>query len=267
MSTIAVYGGASRNEQLEAYERGVDIMVATPGRLLDFLTAEDMKLDRVTYLVLDEADRMLDMGFEENISEICSKIRIDRQTLMFSATWPTEVQDLARKYCVEKPIEIKIGSNDLTVNENITQKVEVIEEGEKYSQLLNILSKEVAGEKVIIFCSTKVRCDDLEKYLAQDKCSTIVLHGDKSQSERELIVKYFKTNKNILIATDIASRGLHIDNVKFIINYDFPKQIEDYVHRIGRTGRAGSKGTAYSLFTKKNFMLSPDLVKVNQLFH
>ena len=120
----------------------------------------------------------------------------------------------------------------------------------------------VKGDKVIVFCSTKARCDDLEKYFTQDKCSVIVLHGDKSQAERESIIKKFKLNKNILIATDIASRGLHIDNIKYIVNYDFPNQIEDYVHRVGRTGRAGSKGVAYSLFTKKNFMLAPDLVKV-----
>lgn len=238
-------------------------MVATPGRLIDFLSAKDMTLSRVTYLVLDEADRMLDLGFEKYIKQICSQIRPDRQTLMFSATWPPEVQLLAQKYCIEKPAEVKIGSYDLTVNQRITQIIQVIEENEKYSALISILTKVPPGSKVIIFCGTKAKCDELETRLTKDHCSPVVLHGDKSQGEREFIVKQFKsTAKNLLIATDVASRGLHIENVKFIINYDFPKQIEDYVHRIGRTGRAGLTGTAYSLFTKKSFMLAPDLASI-----
>ena len=134
MSTLAVYGGDSRSEQLRSYERGIDIMVATPGRLIDFLTADDMNLNRVTYLVLDEADRMLDMGFEKSIKEICTNIRTDRQTLMFSATWPIEVQQLAQNYCTEKPIEVKVGSSDLTVNNNISHVINVVEESEKYSK-------------------------------------------------------------------------------------------------------------------------------------
>ena len=263
MSTIAVYRGASRSEQLAHYERGVDIMNATSGRLIDFVSAKDMNLKRVTYLVLDEADRMLDMGFEQKIKLIWSQIRPDRQTLMFSATWPKEVQSLAQQYWIEKPAETKIGSNDLTVNKRITQIVQVVEESDKYSSLVKILIKIVPGSKIIIFWGTKLRCNELEQQLIRDHCSPAVLHGDKSQSEREFIIKQFKSKaKNILIATDIASRGLHIDNVMYIINYDFPNQIEDYVHRIGSTGRAGSTGTAYSLFTKKNFMLVTDLASI-----
>ena len=263
MSTIAVYGVASWSEQLAHYERGVDIMNATPGRLIDFVSAKDMNLKRVTYLVLDEVDRMLDIWFEQKIKLIWSQIRPDRQTLMFSATWPKEVQSLAQQYWIEKPAEAKIGSNDLTVNKRITQIVQVVEESDKYSSLVKILIKIVPGSKIIIFWGTKLRCNELEQQLVRDHCSPAVLHGDKSQSEREFIIKQFKSKaKNIFIATDVASRGLHIDNVMYIINYDFPNQIEDYVHRIGRTGWAGSTGTAYSLFTKKNFMLAPDLASI-----
>jgi ATP-dependent RNA helicase DDX5/DBP2 len=262
ISTMAVYGGASRSEQLRHYQRGVDIMVATPGRLLDFLSAKDMNLNRVTYLVLDEADKMLDMGFSKAIRQIVSQIRPDRQTLLFSATWPLEVQDLAKKLCLEKPAEVKIGSSDLTVNPNITQFIYVIEEDEKYSYLLSILSKIALDSKTIIFWGTKLGCDELEAKLQKSRCPGIVLHGDKSQDERNAIIRQFKGRVNTLIATDVASRGLHIDNVKTIINYDFPNQIETYVHRIGRTGRAGNTGTAYSFFNKKNFMLAPELIQL-----
>ena len=193
MSTMAVYGGASRSEQLTHYERGVDIMVATPGRLIDFLSAKDMNLKRVTYLVLDEADRMLDMGFEKKIKLIWSQIRPDRQTLMFSATWPKEVQSLAQEYWIEKPAETKIGSSDLTVNKRITQIIQVVEENEKYSALIRILTKIIPGSKIIIFCGTKVRWNDLESMLVKDHCIPVVLHGDKCQSEREFIVKQFKS--------------------------------------------------------------------------
>jgi ATP-dependent RNA helicase DDX5/DBP2 len=260
---MAVYGGSSRNEQLEKYQRGVDIIVATPGRLIDFLEAKDMKLERVTYLVLDEADKMLEMGFEKSLQQISSQIRPDRQTLLFSATWPIEVQALTQKYCFEKPVEIKIGSSDLTVNTRITQYIRVIEESDKFSSLLSILSKIEPDSKMIIFCGTKIGCDELHDQLESNHWETVVIHGDKSQDERESIVRQFKGKyKHILIATDVASRGLHIDDIKYIINYDFPNQIETYVHRIGRTGRAGATGTAYTFFTKKSFMLAPDLVDI-----
>lgn len=262
---MAVYGGSSRNEQLEKYQRGVDIIVATPGRLIDFLEAKDMKLDRVTYLVLDEADKMLDMGFEKDLQQISSQIRPNRQTLLFSATWPIKVQALAQKYCFLKPVEIKIGSSDLTVNTRITQHIKVIEESEKFSNLLSILSKIEPESKIIIFCGTKVGCDELYSQLELNNWQTVVIHGDKSQDERDSIVRQFKGKfKNILIATDVASRGLHINNINYIINYDFPNQIETYVHRIGRAGRAGATGIAcsFSFVTKKSFMLAPDLVDI-----
>lgn len=161
----------------------------------------------------------------------------------------------------------------MTVNQNITQIIKVIEESEKYTTLISVLNKITPGSKTIIFCGTKVMCNELQNMLRKSSCSAVVLHGDKSQDERESIVRQFTGKKqyqnypptssiNTLIATDIASRGLHIDNVKYIINYDFPNQIETYVHRIGRTGRAGSKGTSYSFFTKKNFMLAPALISL-----
>lgn len=186
---MAVYGGVSRSEQFRKYERGVDIMVATPGRLIDFLSTQEMNLSRVTYLVLDEADKMLDMGFERKLKQISTQIRPDRQTLLFSATWPLGVQQLAKKYCFEAPIEIKIGSNDLTVNEKIEQNIIVLEENQKLENLVDILCKIPPGSKTIIFCNTKIGCEELSKQLVRYNCSTVVIHGDKAQDEREAIVK------------------------------------------------------------------------------
>ncbi|CAI2361694.1 unnamed protein product [Moneuplotes crassus] len=260
VSTMCVYGGVSRTEQLQTYQRGVDIMVATPGRLLDFLTTKEMNLSRITYLVLDEADKMLDMGFEKDLKQISTQIRPDRQTLLFSATWPIGVQQLAKKYCYETPKEIKIGSNDLTVNDRITQNIYVIQESEKLSKLVDILCKIAPGSKTIIFCGTKQGCQDLSSALGKYNCSNIVMHGDIPQDERESIVRQFKGQfVNILIATDLVSRGIHIPDVNYVINYDFPTKIETYVHRIGRTGRAGATGVSHTLFTTKSIAFAPEL--------
>lgn len=246
MSTLAIYGGSSRSDQLISYLKGVDIIVATPGRLLDFLETDEIKVNRVTYFVLDEADRMLDLGFKRDIEKIVSKLPMSRQTLMFSATWPIEVQELAKQYCTDNPVEVKIGSNYLTVNENITHIIHTIEESEKYTKLYSTLFPLLYSSKILIFCSTKVRCDELYSLLVKDSIIPLVLHGDKSQNERLAIITKFRGASNLMIATDVASRGLHINNITHVINYDFPNQIEDYVHRVGRTGRAGSKGKSQS---------------------
>jgi len=243
-------------------QRGVEIVIATPGRLIDLLEAGKTNLKRVTYLVLDEADRMLDMGFEPQIRKVLEQIRPDRQTLMWSATWPKEVQQLAKDF-LQDPIQIHIGSLDLSTNHMVSQTIECCEDTEKRDKLLKLLDKIMDGSKILVFTETKKGADQLTKYLREDGWPALAIHGDKSQQERDWVLNEFRTGKSpIMIATDVAARGLDIKDIKVVINYDFPSCCEDYVHRIGRTGRAGAKGHAFSFFTPNNFKLAKDLVKL-----
>ncbi|XP_067928273.1 uncharacterized protein [Watersipora subatra] len=259
-----VYGGAPKGPQLRDLERGSEICIATPGRLLDFLEAGKTNLRRCTYLVLDEADRMLDMGFEPQIRKIVEQIRPDRQTLMWSATWPKEVQTLGREF-LKDYIHINIGAQDLRANHSILQIVDVCSNYEKETKLIKLL-EQILGEKenkTIIFTETKRRADELTRGMRRAGWPAMVIHGDKSQQERDWVLKEFRTGKApIMVATDVAARGLDVDDVGFVVNFDMPSQIEDYVHRIGRTGRAGNSGTAYTFFTADNGKLSAELIKV-----
>lgn len=242
----------------------MDILIATPGRLLDFMEMGVCKLNKVTYLVLDEADRMLDMGFEPHIKKILGQVRPDRQTLMWSATWPKEVEDLARSYCNVLPVHIQIGNPEgIQANIRIKQTFEFVDDEDKYQSLIKYL-RPISSSKVLIFCETKRGVDDLTKMMRQDHWHGVKgIHGDKSQSERDSVYKEFKEGiSNVLIATDVASRGLDVKDIKYVVNYDLPKQIEDYVHRIGRTARAGATGSAHNLFAKKDFMLSIEMIKL-----
>jgi ATP-dependent RNA helicase DDX5/DBP2 len=240
----------------------VEIVIATPGRLIDMLEARKTNLRRVTYLVLDEADRMLDMGFEPQIRKIVSQIRPDRQTLMWSATWPKEVQALAREFLKDN-IQINIGSMTLSANHNVTQVVDVCQEPEKRQKLLKLLEQLMDGSKIIIFTETKRNADQLTRQLRMDGWPALAIHGDKTQSERDWVLAEFKNGKNpIMIATDVAARGLDVKDIKYVINYDFPASLENYVHRIGRTGRAGAVGTAYSFFTPANCKLAKELMDI-----
>jgi len=258
-----VYGGVPKGGQARDLRRGCEIVIATPGRLIDMLESGITNLRRVTYLVMDEADRMLDMGFEPQIRKIVDQIRPDRQTLMFSATWPKEVQRLANDY-LHDYMQVTIGSLELSANTNITQIVEVCTEFEKRTKLikhLEVISSN-AG-KVLIFVGTKRVADELTKFLRQDGWPALAIHGDKQQQERDWVLNEFKSgNSPIMIATDVASRGLDVKDIGFVINYDLPNGIEDYIHRIGRTGRAGNKGTAYSYFTPNESKLARDLIKI-----
>merc|ERR1712048_833301 len=257
------YGGVPKQNQARDLEDGVEIVIATPGRLIDFLESGKTNLKRVTYLVLDEADRMLDMGFEPQVRKICSQIRPDRQTLMWSATWPKEVQRLARDLCREDPVHINVGSLDLRTAHTIRQYVEVVQERDKRGRLKRLLEKVMDGSKILIFAQTKTAGDDLTRELREDGRPALCIHGDKKQEEREWVLSEFKAGKSpILVATDIAARGLDVKDIKYVINYDFPGSIEDYIHRVGRTGRAGATGSSYTFFTSDKFKHAKDLVAV-----
>ncbi|KAH0837203.1 ATP-dependent RNA helicase dbp2 [Fonsecaea pedrosoi] len=243
-----VYGGVPKGGQIRDLTRGVEVCIATPGRLIDMLESGKTNLRRVTYLVLDEADRMLDMGFEPQIRKIIGQIRPDRQTCMWSATWPKEVRQLASDY-LNDFIQVNIGSMDLSANHRITQIVEVVSEFEKRDRMIKHLEQimEDRNNKVLIFTGTKP------------------IHGDKQQNERDWVLNEFKTGKSpIMVATDVASRGIDVRDITHVLNYDYPNNSEDYVHRIGRTGRAGKKGTAITLFTTENAKQARDLLSVLQ---
>lgn len=264
LRSTCIYGGASKGPQIRDLERGSEIVVATPGRLIDLIEMNKISLRRVTYLVLDEADRMLDMGFEPQIRKIIEQIRPDRQVLMWSATWPKEVRKLAEDFLVDY-IQINIGASQIHANHNILQIVDVVQEYEKEKKLVNLL-EEIMGEKenkTIVFCETKRKTDEITRKLRRDGWPAVSIHGDKSQPEREWVLKEFRSGKApILLATDVASRGLDIPDISFVINFDYPNSGEDYIHRIGRTARASRKGTAYTFFTSANGKNATELIQV-----
>uniref|UniRef100_A0A6M2DSI8 RNA helicase n=1 Tax=Xenopsylla cheopis TaxID=163159 RepID=A0A6M2DSI8_XENCH len=259
-----IFGGSPKGPQARDLERGVEIVIATPGRLIDFLERGTTNLRRCTYLVLDEADRMLDMGFEPQIRKIIEQIRPDRQVLMWSATWPKEVQALAEDF-LNDYIQINIGSLNLAANHNIRQIIEICDESQKEQKLSNLL-REIMTErtnKIIIFVETKKKVDDITKTIKRDGYAAICIHGDKSQGERDHVLSEFRCGKSsILVATDVAARGLDVEDVKFVLNYDYPNSSEDYIHRIGRTGRCDQSGTAYTFFTPGNSRQARELVAV-----
>lgn len=266
ITNCCVFGGAAKSNQIRELARGCSICIATPGRLIDFLERGVINLKRCTYLVVDEADRMLDMGFEPQIKKIISQIRSDRQVLMFSATWPKEVKNLAEEY-LQDYIQINIGSLNLSANHNILQVIDVCDENEKDGKLIKILN-DISGEndrKTIIFVETKRRADEITRSINRRGYNAVAIHGDKSQNERDYTLNSFRSgrhNVSILVATDVASRGLDIDDVKYVINYDYPNSSDEYIHRIGRTGRCSNSGTAYTFFTDSNSPKANDLINV-----
>jgi len=247
-----VYGGVPKRDQVLDLHNGVEVLIATPGRLLDHLEQKNTNLKRVTYFVLDEADRMLDMGFESQLRILFGQIRPDRQLLLWSATWPREVRKMASNHLSDNYLKLKIGNEDEnTVNKNVIQHIIFVEAATKQAELIQLFMKSFQNEdvKVLIFLATKYACDKLCKNLRKAGWPALAIHGDKTQRERDWVMEQFRNGESpILIATDLASRGIHIDDINFVVNYDFPHTIEDYIHRIGRTGRAGKKGTAISFF-------------------
>ncbi|GFP98953.1 ATP-dependent RNA helicase-like protein db10 [Phtheirospermum japonicum] len=262
ISCTCLYGGAPKGPQLRDLDRGVDVVVATPGRLNDILEMRRISLRQVSYLVLDEADRMLDMGFEPQIRKIVKEVPSRRQTLMYTATWPKEVRRIAADLLVN-PVQVNIGNVDeLVANKAITQYVEVLPQMDKRRRLEQILRSQEPGSKVIIFCSTKKMCDQLAVNLTR-QFGAVAIHGDKSQGERDYVLNQFRTGRSpVLVATDVAARGLDIKDIRVVINFDFPTGVEDYVHRIGRTGRAGATGVAYTFLCDQDAKHASDLVKL-----
>uniref|UniRef100_A0A5B6Z9C4 RNA helicase n=1 Tax=Davidia involucrata TaxID=16924 RepID=A0A5B6Z9C4_DAVIN len=265
INCTCLYGGAPKGPQLRELDRGTDIVVATPGRLNDILEMRRVSLHQVSYLVLDEADRMLDMGFEPQIRKIVKEVPARRQTLMYTATWPKEVRKIAADLLVN-PVQVNIGNVDeLVANKSITQYIEVLSHMEKHRRLEQILRSQEPGSKIIIFCSTKRMCDQLANNLSRQfgASGASAIHGDKSQGERDHVLSQFRTGRSpVLVATDVAARGLDVKDIRVVINYDFPTGIEDYVHRIGRTGRAGATGVAYTFFCDQDAKHASDLIKI-----
>ncbi|XP_048049924.1 DEAD-box helicase 3 X-linked a isoform X11 [Megalobrama amblycephala] len=260
-----VYGGADIGQQIRDLERGCHLLVATPGRLVDMMERGKIGLDYCKYLVLDEADRMLDMGFEPQIRRIVEQDTMPpkgaRQTMMFSATFPKEIQILARDF-LEEYIFLAVGRVGST-SENITQKVVWVEENDKRSFLLDLLNATGKDSLTLVFVETKKGADALEDFLYREGYACTSIHGDRSQRDREEALQQFRSGRcPIMVATAVAARGLDISNVKHVINFDLPSDIEEYVHRIGRTGRVGNLGLATSFYNDKNSNITKDLLDI-----
>ncbi|CAN8304576.1 unnamed protein product [Cochlearia groenlandica] len=267
ISCVPVYGGSGVAQQISELKRGTEIVVCTPGRMIDILCTSSGKitnLRRVTFLVMDEADRMFDMGFEPQITRIIQNIRPDRQTVLFSATFPRQVETLARKV-LNKPVEIQVGGRSV-VNKDITQLVEVRPEGERFFRLLELLGEWYEKGKILIFVQSQEKCDALFRDMIKHGYPCLSLHGGKDQTDRESTISDFKTNVcNLLIATSVAARGLDVKELELVVNFDAPNHYEDYVHRVGRTGRAGRKGCAVTFISEDDAKYAPDLVKALEL--
>eukprot|EP01112_Ceratiomyxa_fruticulosa_P012156 TRINITY_DN3352_c2_g1_i1.p1 TRINITY_DN3352_c2_g1~~TRINITY_DN3352_c2_g1_i1.p1 ORF type:complete len:636 (-),score=158.51 TRINITY_DN3352_c2_g1_i1:55-1962(-) len=247
LRTLLAIGGSNLRDQERLIRRGVHMIVATPGRLLDFLKKKILNLGLCKYLCLDEADRLIDMGFEEDIRSVFDFFDHQRQTLLFSATMPKKIQAFARSALVS-PIEINVGRAG-AANYDVFQEVEYVKPEAKIVYLLECLQK--TPPPVLIFCENKSDVDDIHEYLLLKGVEAVAVHGSKDQEERDHAIKEFKAGKkDVLIATDVASKGLDFPNIQHVINYDMPKNIEDYVHRIGRTGRGGKTGVATTFINK-----------------
>jgi len=251
LSSIAIYGGSDAQNfvaEKKALQLGADIVVCTPGRLIAHLNMGYVKLNGLKYLVLDEADRMLDMGFSDDINKIITYLPKQRQNLLFSATMPTKMRALARNLLVN-PVEINIAISK--ASENITQKAFVVYDAQKDAIIKDMLGSK-RFKKVIVFCSKKQNVKKLTADLKHAKLSVAEVHSDLEQKEREQALQNFRNEKiSIIVATDILSRGIDIDDIDLVINYDVPNDGEDYIHRIGRTARAASLGTAFTLVGQK----------------
>jgi len=245
LRSAVIFGGVGMQPQIDRLRRGVDILIATPGRLLDHLQRGNARLDRLESVVLDEADRMLDMGFIHDIRKLMKQLPKQRQTLLFSATFSSDIRRLASGM-LQNPVEIDVAPRN-SAAETVAQKVYRLEKSEK-RRVLSRLIREGDWQQVLVFTRTKHGANNLTRQLDKDGLSAAAIHGNKSQTARVKALDGFKRGKvRVLVATDIAARGLDIDQLPHVVNYDLPHVAEDYVHRIGRTGRAGNEGEAISL--------------------
>lgn len=251
LSVAAIYGGQSMGEQLRRLRRGVDIVVGTPGRVQDHINRGSLDLSHLSYLILDEADEMLNMGFVDDIEKILESVNDDKKMLLFSATMPPKIQQIAGKYMGDYEV-FKVKKRDLT--SNLTEQIYFeVSRGDKFEALCRIIDieEEFFG---IVFCRTKVDVDEVSRKLTERGYSSGALHGDISQAMRERILAQLKSRQiNVLVATDVAARGIDVNHLSHVINYSLPQDAESYVHRVGRTGRAGNEGTAITFVTKDEY--------------
>lgn len=267
LHAVCVYGGTGISEQIAELKRGAEIIVCTPGRMIDMLAANSGRvtnLKRCTYVVLDEADRMFDMGFEPQVMRILDNVRPDRQTVMFSATFPRQMEALARR-ALTKPIEVQVGGRSVVCKE-VEQHVIVIEEDQKFLKLLELLGFYQDQGSILVFVDKQEHADMLLKDLMKASYPCMSLHGGIDQFDRDSTMVDFKSGKvKLLIATSVAARGLDVKQLMLVVNYDCPNHYEDYVHRCGRTGRAGNKGSAYTFITPEQYRYSVDIIKALKL--
>lgn len=257
LKTAVIFGGVGINPQKAKLKKGVDIIIATPGRLLDHIIQKHVNLSKVNHLVLDEADRMLDMGFIHDMKRIISKLPASRQTLLFSATYSKEIKKLAQSY-LDNPSIIEVAREN-SVAKEIKQAVYFVNKDKKNS-LLSFLINEGKWEQVLVFVNTKFRANKLTEFLNASEIPTMVIHGSKSQGTRIKALNSFKEKEiKVLVATDIAARGIDIQNLPHVVNLELPEKSEDYVHRIGRTGRAGNNGEAISIVCDDEALLLDDI--------
>ncbi|MGE5730291.1 MAG: DEAD/DEAH box helicase [Gemmatimonas sp.] len=260
LSVVSVYGGVPLDPQQKKLRAGVDIVVATPGRLIDHLERQNVVFDDLEVLVLDEADRMLDMGFAPQINRIVSDVPQYRQTLLFSATMPPEVEALARKY-LRKPIVVQVGRRSQAAS-TVTHAVYPVPRDRKSALLVSLL-REAALDSVLVFTRTKHGADRVVRHLEREGIEATAMHADKTQPQRTKALQDFKSGKvRVLVATDIAQRGLDISDITHVVNYDVPQQAEDYVHRIGRTGRAEKEGDAFTFMAPDEIAMVRSIERV-----
>lgn len=267
LKAVCVYGGTGISEQIAELKRGAEIIVCTPGRMIDMLAANSGRvtnLRRVTYIVLDEADRMFDMGFEPQVMRIIDNIRPDRQTVMFSATFPRQMEALARRI-LKKPIEIQVGGRSV-VCKDVEQQVAVLEDDAKFFKLLELLGLYQENGSIIVFVDKQENADSLLKDLMKASYPCMSLHGGIDQFDRDSTMADFKSGRvKLLIATSVCARGLDVKQLILVVNYDCPNHYEDYVHRCGRTGRAGNKGFAYTFLTPDQGRYSGEIMRAMEL--
>jgi ATP-dependent RNA helicase RhlE len=260
ITQLTIFGGVSQNPQVDTLKSGIDILIATPGRLLDLHKQGFIDLDHLHTLVLDEADQMLDMGFVNDVKKIVKLTPKNRQTLLFSATMPIAIRELAEMF-LQDPAKVSVSPVSSTA-ENVEQRIYFVEKTEKRNLLYHLIKNENLSD-VLVFSRTKHGADNVVKALRKNNIAAEAIHGDKSQNARQRVLDAFKNKEvGVLVATDIAARGIDIDQLPFVINFDLPNIPETYVHRIGRTGRAGNGGIAISFCGKDEHPYWKDIMKL-----